>query len=165
MTGPTQAKPRRGRGIKIAFGLSLAINLLILGAIGGAMLNGRPDGPIRDRFDLVRTLGLGPIGRALDREDRDQIIARVGQNREEVRAEREALLAATMEFVTSVERDPFDPEATESALAMQRDHVRGLQQRGHGALIEQLQQMSPAARAEFAERLRRSIQRHEIDRR
>ena len=165
MTEPTQAKPRTRRGIKIALGLSLAVNLLILGAIGGAMLNGRPDGSIRDRMDLVRTLGLGPLGRALEREDRSQIVARVGQDRAQLRAEREALLAATLAFVTAVEADPFDREATAAALAQQRDHVRGLQERGHGALMEQLERMSPAARAEFAARLRQSLERHRDDRR
>ena len=81
MTEPSQTRPRTRRGIKIVLSLSLAINLLILGAIGGAMLNGGPDGPIRDRVDLVRTLGLGPLGRALDRDDRNQIVARVGDDR------------------------------------------------------------------------------------
>ena len=165
MTETTQAKPRTRRGIKIALGLSLAVNLLILGAIGGAMLNGRPDGPIRDRIDLVRTLGLGPLGRALDREDRDQIVARVGQDRAAVRAERTALLNATLAFVTAVETDPFDRETTAAALTLQRDHVHGLQERGHGALLDQLDRMSPAARAEFAARLHRSIERHRDDRR
>ncbi len=160
MTETTQAKPRTRRGIKIALGLSLAVNLLIFGAIGGAMLNGRPDGPVRDRVDLVRTLGLGPLGRALEREDRTQIVARVGQDRAAVRAERTALLNATMAFVTAVESRPFDREATAAALAMQRDHVHGLQERGHGALLDQLERMSPEDRAGFAERLRRSIERH-----
>lgn len=164
MTEPTQAKPRTRRGIKIALGLSLALNLLILGSIGGAMINGRPDGPIRDRVDLVRTLGLGPLGRALDREDRDQIVARVGENRADVRAEREALLNATMAFVTAVESVPFDREATAAALALQRDHVHGLQERGHAALVDQLGRMSPEARAEFARRLRHSIERHRTER-
>lgn len=165
MTEPTQSKPRTRRGIKIALGLSLAVNLLILGAVGGAMLNGRPDGPIRDRVDLVRTLGLGPLGRALEREDRNQIVTRVGEDRAALRAEREALLEATLGFVLAVEQDPFDREATAAALAQQRTHVHELQERGHGALLEQLERMSPAARAAFAERLRRSLERHGNDRR
>lgn len=160
MTDATQVKPRTRRGIKIALGVSLAVNLLIFGAIGGAMLNGRPDGPVRDRVDLVRTLGLGPLGRALEREDRDRIVARVGRDRAAVRAERAALLAATMDFVEAVESEPFDRDATAAALAMQRDHVRGLQERGHEALLEQLERMTPEARAGFAERLRRSLERH-----
>ena len=165
MTEPSQTRPRTHRGIKIVLGLSLAVNLLILGAIGGAMLNGGPDGPIRDRVDLVRTLGLGPLGRALDRDDRNQIVARVGDDRAAVRAEREALLQATLAFVTAVESDPFDREATAAALAEQRAHVHGLQERGHGALMEQLEIMSPAARAEFADRLRQSLERHRNSRR
>ena len=160
MTDTTQTRPRTRRGIKIALGLSLGVNLLILGAVGGAMLNGRPDGPIRDRMDLVRTLGLGPLGTALSRDDRSQIVARVGQDRAALRAERTALLNATLAFVTAVEADPFDREVTAAALELQRDHVHGLQERGHGALLDQLEQMSPAGRAEFADRLRRSIERH-----
>lgn len=164
MTEPIQAKPRTGRGIKIALGLSLAVNLLILGAIGGAMLNGRPDGPIRDRVDLVRTLGLGPLGRALDRADRNQIVARVGQDRAAVRAEREALLDATMAFIAAVEADPFDRDATAAALALQRENVLRLQERGHAALLDQVDRMSPEARAAFAGRLRHAIAHHRPDR-
>lgn len=161
MADPTQTpRPKAGRGVKIALGLSLAVNLLILGAVGGAMLGGRPDGPIRDRFDAVRSLGLGPMGLALDREDRDEITARVGRDREAMRAERQALLAVTLQFVEAVEADPFDRTAAAAALEAQRGHVLGLQERGHGALLDQLEAMPLSAREGFAERLRRALSRH-----
>lgn len=165
MTDNTQARPRTRRGIKIALGLSLGVNLLILGAVGGAMLNGRPDGPIRDRVDMARTFGLGPLGNALAREDRNQIVARLGQDHAALRAERTALLDATLDFVAVVEAEPFDRQATAAALELQRDQVHGLLERGHAALLDQLELMSPAARAGFADRLRRAISHHRGDRR
>lgn len=161
MTQTPDTAPRRsGRGVKIALGVSLAINLLILGAVGGAVLNGGPGGPVRDRLDAVRSLGLGPIGMALERGDRDAIVARVGQDRDGMRGDRQALLTATLDFVAAVEADPFDREAAEAALEAQRGHVLGLQERGHGALLDQLGQMSAEARSAFAERLRHSLDRH-----
>lgn len=158
-TGDRQPK-RAGRGVKIALGISLAVNLLILGAVGGAILGGGPDGRIRDRIDMVRSLGLGPLGLALEREDRDEIMERVRRDREELRGDRLELLAATLDFVAAVEVDPFDRAAASAALEAQRGHVLGLQERGHAALLDQLETMSPAARDGFAERLRRALSRH-----
>lgn len=161
MTSEQTAKPNRaGRGVKIALGLSLGLNLLILGTIGGAMLTGSPDGTWRDRMDIVRSLGLGPLGLALERDDRDEIIARVSRDRETLRTERLALLQATLAFVDAVEADPFDRAAAAEALEVQRRHIVGLQERGHTALLDQLELMPLTAREGFAERLRRALNRH-----
>ena len=62
------------KGVKIALALSLALNLLVLGLVGGALLSfGLPG----DRDDpRLRTLGLGPFALALEREDRDEAVFR-----------------------------------------------------------------------------------------
>lgn len=157
-TGKTAA--RTGRGVKIALGLSLAVNLLILGMIGGAVLNGRPAGGPGERIDIARTLALGPMGRALERGDRNAIIERVGQDREELRGHRADLLEATLAFARAVRAEPFDREAAEAALEMQRGQVVALQARGHGALLDQLETMPAAERAAFSERLVEALDRH-----
>ncbi len=156
----TTPRNRPGRGLKIALGLSLGVNLLILGAVGGAILTGGPEGHMRDRIDLTRTLGLGPLGAALDGADRDALMARAERERDDLRARREGLLADTLAFAEAVRRDPFDRSAAEALLQDQRARVAGLQQWGHEALLDRLDEMPLDARAAFADRLMEDLNRH-----
>jgi len=161
MSEETKAAPRRaGRGVKIALGVSLALNLLVIGAVGGAVLSGGPDGRMRDRLDMMRSLGLGPLGMALERDDRDEIAARIAVDRADLQGARRALLEATLTFSEAVAAVPFDRAAAAAALEAQRGHVAGLQERGHAALLDQLEAMPQAARDAFADRLRRALNRH-----
>lgn len=163
MTTPANPPPRTRtpRGVKIVLALSLALNLLILGAIGGAFLGGRPDGGLRDRTDTVRILGLGPLATALDRNDRAAVVAQAGADRAAMRAERRRLVDAASAFAEAVREDPFDRAAAEAALERQRAIVRGLQDGGYGALLDHLETMPSAARADFADRLLGLLQRQE----
>ncbi|WP_071673586.1 periplasmic heavy metal sensor [Nioella nitratireducens] len=154
-------RKRPGRGLKIALGLSLALNLLVLGAVGGAVLNGGPDGRLHDRMDLARTLGLGPVGAALDGADRDALMDRARQDRDDLRARREGLLADTLAFAEAVRSDPFDRSAAAALLEDQRARVNGLQQWGHEALLDRLDRMPWEARAAFADRLTSALSRHQ----
>lgn len=162
MSDESNERPRRvGRGLKIALGISLALNLAVLGAIGGAVLTGGPGAGMHDRLDMMRSLGLGPMGLVLDRADRDAITARATTDRAALRAERRALLEATLAFTDAVAAEPFDRAVAAAALQVQRGHVAGLQERGHVALLDQLETMPQAARARFADRLRRTLTRHD----
>jgi uncharacterized membrane protein len=148
-------KRRTGRGIKIALAVSLALNLLVAGLVGGAVLS-RPD---PGEAPAIRTLGLGPFALALPREARDDIRRRIedrhgrraaqpGGGRAQSLAVRQALLA-----------EPFDSEAAARALGRSREAAMLLQAQGHGALIETLEGMSAAERAVVADRLERALRR------
>jgi len=161
MTHAANEGPRRaGRGVKIALGISLALNLAVLGAIGGAVLTGAPGAGMHDRLDMMRSLGLGPMGLALERDDREEIAARATTDRVALRADRRALLEATLAFSDAVAAEPFDRAAAAAALQAQRGHVVGLQERGHLALLDQLETMPQAARERFTDRLRHALTRH-----
>jgi uncharacterized membrane protein len=141
--------------VKIALVVSLALNLLILGLVGGALLSIGPRGG--DDDPRLRTLGLGPFALALEREDRDAVRARI--DREALRADRRALGAGLMQLRGALLAEPFDRPAAEAALARARGATEALQGHGHRALIDHVETMSAAERAALAERLDRALRR------
>lgn len=153
-------KRRMPRGAKIVLGLSLALNLLVIGAIGGAFLGGRPEGGLRDRAETLRVLGLAPLGFALERDDRAAVVQSAGADREMMRGQRRQFVEAARGFAQSVRGDPFDRAAAEAALMRQRGVVLALRDRGNAALLDRLAAMSPAARDAFADNLLRMLNRH-----
>lgn len=152
-------KRRTPRGVKIVLGLSLALNLLILGAIGGAFLGARPEGGPRDRADTVRLLGLAPLAFALERDDRAAVVRAAGADREMMQRQRRQFVEAARGFAQSVRGDPFDRAAAEAALEEQRGVVLNLQDRGSAALLDYLATLSPSARDAFADNLLRMLNR------
>lgn len=148
-----QSKPRRG--LKIALALSLAVNLAIVGLVVGAMIG---FGPMGDRDDpRLRALGLGPFAMALSREDRAGFTARM--DRATLRAERRTLGEGLVSLRQALRAEPFDRAAAAAALARMRDATVTLQEVSHDALLDQIAQMPPAARADMADRLGRALRR------
>ena len=145
--GPPPAPMRRSmRYVLIA---SLAVNLLVLGLVAGAVIRG-PDG-----FRAPRgvDLALGPIVAALAPEDRDAIRAELRQ-REALqlrpRRDRDALIAA---LLLALRAEPFDPAATQAALNVPRDRALAVQQAVQQSLLARITAMTPAGRLAFADRL------------
>lgn len=159
MSDPTdgQGRPRKtGRALKIALGLSLAVNLLILGLVGGALLAVGP-GRSGDDDPRLRTLGLGPFAIALSREDRAAVTDRI--DRDALRAERRALGGNLVQLRDAIVAEPFDRAAAEAALERSRLAASALQGLGHAALLDQVETMDAAERADLAERLSRALRR------
>lgn len=159
MSDPTGGQGPRtgaGRGVKIALGLSLAVNLLILGLVAGAML---ALGPPRSAEDdpRLRTLGLGPFAIALSRVDRAAVSDRI--DRAALSAERRALGAGLSQMRAALLAEPFDRAAAEAALARSRHAAEAMQGLGHAALLDQIERMDAAERAALAERLGRVLRR------
>lgn len=137
-----------GRGVRIALGVSVALNLLVAGLVAGAVLR---DGGPRDR--MLRDLEFGPFTEALSREDRDALrrdfVARSGGFRDmraEMRSDFDALLGA-------LRAEPFDIDAARAVLAGQQARMQSRLALGQDLLLERLAAMPPRARAEFADRL------------
>jgi len=153
----TDAKRRTGRGVKIALGVSLAVNLLVIGLVGGAVLG-------KDRAHMVgRDTGslrsLGPIVGALDETTRDSLSERLRQSETGMRRELRGLVTATRAFQDALRAEPFDRASAEEALLMQRDHVLRAQEGGHSVLLDELEAMTPEARLALAERLQDRLRR------
>ena len=156
-TTPVQPPPPpsgSGKGLRIALALSLAFNLLVVGLVVGALLrNGDP------RSRIVRDLDFGPFTEALSPRDRDalrrEFVARAPEMRDmrrEIRGDLEALLAV-------LRREPFDAQALQSVLDNQQVRMARRIELGRELLLERLAAMSPAERAEFADRLEKRLRR------
>lgn len=151
---PTPRPAGTARALKIALGVSLAVNLGIAGLVGGAILR---EGPMRDR--MVRDLGFGPYAEALSPQDRLEMRrAYMDRNpglrdlRQTMRGESEAVLA-------SLRAQPFDPAAFRAALAAQSARIAGQIQLGQDLLADRVAAMSEPDRLAFADRLEQSMRR------
>ena len=135
------------RAIKWVLFASLAVNLLILGAIVGLWINEGP--PRRDRgpesFAFIRALEPADR-RALGREMRARDLRRAARGNA---ADAVALLRA----------DPFDRSAFETFLAgeaARRDRVRTI---GQAALAARIAAMTAAERQAYADRLDAALEK------
>ncbi len=109
--------PKPGRMGRIALVASLAVNVLLAGAIIGSVASGRA-GPARS-FELQ----IGPLGQVLTKDQR----AEVGRDlRRAIRAagiERPSRQAVLANAVTLLEADVFDAAAFESTIRGQYQRV------------------------------------------
>lgn len=149
---------RPARWLKLALVVSLALNLLVAGALAGAAwrwTGGEPARHAEASGASVVVFGLGPYSRALDeaqrREFRDAARLRGGEFREG----RRVLRAQLGEFIALLRADSFDAAAATELLARQRVAARDQERIGHELLVAQLAAMSPYDRRAFADRLER----------
>ncbi|ABD56049.1 periplasmic heavy metal sensor [Jannaschia sp. CCS1] len=150
-------KPRARRWVKVALAISLALNLAIVGLIGGAVLGG--GGPGDGGVPALRALGLGPFARALSREDRAELRTRIEGTGVELREERREIGRALRAVEGALRADPFDRATVEEAFARSRGMVVSLQETGHTALLDQIETMSAAERQDLANHLARVMRR------
>ncbi len=131
---------------------SLAVNLAIAGLIVGSAFSGRLGGGPPRTFDL----GVGPVVRALDRDERRHIGLALRRDRGlrdlDMRANASEMLAL-------LRSDPFDPEALGAVFAGQNAQLALLQQRAQGLLLARITAMSAERRAVFADRLQEELSR------
>ena len=162
---PSPAPRRKGRGLKIALGLSLTFNMLVVGIVAGAVWGkiGRPpteaDGPL-----ALRTLGLGPVIFAMEREDRAALRDRIEADRHRLHPAIRGLGGSLQQAIDAIRAEPFDRGAVSAALAGSRQQIEALQSGGHELLLDQLEVMSPEARAALADRMERRLRHGSRDR-
>jgi uncharacterized membrane protein len=128
---------------------SLALNLLVLGLVVGDALSG--GGPGRGPRPVE--MSLGPVGRALEPQDRRAILGSLRGDpdlRPLGRGERAAGFAAVAQALRA---DPFDEGRLREALLAQSDRVAAAQRAVQEALLARLAGMTPGERAAFADRL------------
>lgn len=138
----------RGRWLKLALGLSLAVNLAVAGLVGGAVLRG---GPLRDQ--MVRDVGFGPYAEALSPEDRQALRRAFLARQPDLRDLRQSMRQDMQAVVQALRAQPFDAAALESALVAQASRLQSQVQLGQSLLLERLSSMPEADRLAFAHRL------------
>lgn len=137
---------------------SLAVNLLVAGAVGGWFASKGPPGRDRDQFPgSARSVMGEPFVRALPQVERDAVaealkdeLPRLRENRVALRSRFEALLSA-------LTAEKFDADAFRLLLAEQRSVALRRQEIGEAILIDRLQAMSLQERTDYAERLARGL--------
>lgn len=146
---------------RILLFVSLALNLLIIGIVVGAIVRfDKHGGDDNARRGLqLRELGYGPYGQALSpkhrRELADTLKSHEGsltQNRSEMREHFGSLLSA-------LRASPFDIKAVGDIIATQQSRLSERQELGKTLLLQQIATMSDEERGEFADRLAKRLRK------
>ena len=149
------------RMLKICLGVSLAANLLVLGAVGGFFGSGRHKDVRLDSLSTrheARPRGpatsLGPLVRAMDREDRRDLgrMIQKAQGRDR-RMDRDLRAQMTAVLADALRTEPFEPRAV---LAVLQDVAMMIEERqviARQALLDKLASMTPKAREQLAQAL------------
>ena len=152
MENETSKRPV-GRGLKWALGLSLALNLVIVGFLAGAVLRHAGDDR-KDRGPTLQSYG-APFVRALPRDAKHKLRAAL---RKELpsRQDRRRLYEKLLETLRA---DDFDAEAARDVFATQTDAAQSVQERAQNAWIALVSDMTVAERAAVADRLEETLKR------
>lgn len=150
------AGPRSPLWMKIALGLSVALNLAVAGMAGGAFWRLHSDGisagPVRD-------LGFGPFAGALSPDDRAAMRREFFENRGDFRELRREMRRDFTETLVALRAEPFDPAVLQTLLERQRARGAAAADLGSRLLAERIAAMSPEDRRAFADRLEQDLTR------
>ncbi|MEL7212760.1 MAG: periplasmic heavy metal sensor [Pseudomonadota bacterium] len=144
-------KRRAPRWMQIALVLSLCLNLLIVGAVVGAVGSGKKGGP------RMGDVSFGPYTAALTREDRRALRRTIREQSEP--ATRGAVRETFQAFLAALRTEPLDVEEMTRVFETQGALAQARQAAGKAALLEYIAAMSPADRAAFADRLEDALRR------
>lgn len=156
MTDPASLAPRKRRWLLPLLFVSLAVNLLIVGAVAGAMLSQNGPRGGGDQRALRGVVG-EPFFRALPEEARRELVRDALSSHERVRDSREALKKRLDAFLTALRDEQFDPAQVARLLGEQRQAAIRRQQLGEELLLKRLVAMSPAERAAYAAALEEKL--------
>ena len=145
MSASTDLKPRNLW--KILFGISLALNLLIVGALGGAMLRvGK--GPV------VKHRASGKLYmRALNFEDKKALRKELFKNKDSPKVIRAKEHSSYSSAVKILRKYPFDRKAFEDLLDQQTKYSKSRPNSARLVLITQIENMTKEERLIYSKRL------------
>ena len=164
---PEPPKPgRSARLTRVLLVLSLGLNLAIIGLVLGVMVfhgdrheerTGKHDR--REGARIERDLGFGPYGRALHRDDWEELRSLLGPRRDALQGKREELRGTFEKTLVVLRAEPFDRAEMQAQMARQSVLIRETAQIGQEVLLNHIEEMSPEERAAFADRLERGLGR------
>lgn len=129
--------------------ISLALNVLVIGAVIGFVLTGGPEKRAeRDRSDFGSF-----YTRALSDEDRRALRRDFMNGLERQGRDRTAFIADMRATVDTLRAQPFNPEAFVSALSEQSTQRARREEMGQRVLANRVAAMSDAERAAYADRI------------
>jgi|AMFO01.1.fsa_nt_gi hypothetical protein len=148
-------RQRPGGWLGIALVVSLGLNILLVGVVGGAYLRdwqrqaARPDRPDR----AVQMLGLRPYWRAMDPESRAQLAKAVREMRGALRERRGVYRGFGRDLRAALLAEPFDREALQAVFTRQADMLARRMSLGRKVLVDRIAEMTPEQRRALAKRL------------
>ena len=146
------ANPKRRNLWKILFGVSLALNLLIVGALGGALGGAfmrKGKGPTANH------LASGFLYmRALDFKDKRALRKEILRNKDGRKLVKDRNQASFNSAVGMLKSDPFDRAAFENLLDEQAKHAKSRQDSARIALVNHIENMTKEERRIYAQRLK-----------
>jgi len=153
-TDVTTAKP--AKRFRILLTVSLALNLLFIGILGGAAWRG---GPPQGGGGRVAGLGnfAAPYVRALPREDRKALQSEL--RRQHPQMGRAARRGAYQQMIEALRRTPFDRAAVVAVLDEQSRLGAQVLATGQAAWLERIEAMDAAQRQDYATRLQDRLAR------
>lgn len=147
------------RRLKYALIASLALNLLIVGAVAGTMYG---FGKHKPRFAHPRGEDFGLMGftRVLPEERRKEIRKQMREDRVKLRPLVEDIRTARREAADKLAAEPFDRAALESAITTVSDKERMLRQEAVGVFLGHVDRLSGDERRMLADAWRKRSQPH-----
>lgn len=141
--------PRTGRALRWALFFSLAINVLFVGLVAGAML--RHHGPGGPR--AMEGAAFAPYIQALPRADQRALRGEFLRARPDLADLAASRRADTLAFAKIVATDPFDPEAARHQIDAQIGQGGARLASARDVLVARLAAMPADLRRAYAERL------------
>ena len=143
-----------GNWVKAALLASLAVNIFLIGLVGGEML-----GKFRyQKFggDPAASNAFGPrqLRGVLSAERRKELKPIFMSRREQWREQRKQLRAARLSLADALEQQPFDPGLVEDAMREMRDRSDAVKGTMQGAMLEMAAILTDDERQKLAAAIR-----------
>ncbi len=145
-----------GRWVRWALIVSLAVNLLVIGMVGGAVLSGGGPG---DGDRAARENRGSPFVRALEPGDRRAVMRGMIKERRQLRESREVLKARFDALLTALRAEEFDVDAARALVEQQRKATQDRVIVGETVVLTRIAEMSLEDRRAYADRLEAEVRR------
>ena len=145
--------------MRILLVVSLGLNLLVIGAVAGAVITrDRPGGPA-DRVRTARDIAPPAFVMALEAEDRRALVTAFRGAAPDGRPNRKAMRQTLNALLQELRSEEFDPETVHSLLASQRNAALSRQTAGAEVFVAHIAGMSAEDRRAYADRLERLLRK------
>ena len=132
---------------KFLFGISLALNLLIVGAFGGAMLRVGKGPMVKHRASGYLYM------RALNFDDKKTLRKELFKNKDSRKIIRAKERSSYSSAVKILKKDPFDRKAFEDLLDEQTEYSKSRPSSARAALVTHIENMTKEERSIYSMRL------------
>jgi uncharacterized membrane protein len=142
--------------MRVLLVVSLALNLLVVGVVAGALARRPPDDFGRGApGDPAAAFYLG----ALPPESRREVIREMFRNAGDFRASRQAVIEEVQSTLALIRAETVDTAALHEAVRRQRGALAERREVGDGIFVDYIARMSPEDRRAYADRLEEMLRR------